>query len=360
MKTIIKNSVLMFFLFTMVIACEKEKEQITYIRPVRVQKPIPMQEHGNNIIIPASVNELRETKLSFRVGGPLIRLNDVTGCYVKEGDIIAQLDPRDFKIAVEATEARYKLAKAEYERYKNLVEKESVSKSVFDQVETNYDLAKTDFESAKNAYLDTDIKAPFSGYINQVFVNNFEEIGPGTPIVSLLDMSQLEVNAWISLKDVTKINKNATFTCIVKHGDKDIRIPGRLKEIGNKTSISKQSLPITIVINSCDEVKLKAGMATYLEISNAEEQNSVSFKVPVASIFINNGKNWVWVYNEQSGIVTAKHVITGKVMDEGNIEIAKGLSGNEMIVTAGTQYLFDGQKVKKLEEFSKSNVGNKL
>lgn len=360
MKQFLKNSLLFFFLLTLAAACKEEKKQTQSIRPVRVQKPVRMQSAENNITLPASINELRETKLSFRVGGPLIGLNDVIGSYVKTGEVIAKLDPRDFKIAVEATESRYKLAKAEYERYKNLVAKESVSKSVFDQMETNYKLAKTDFESASNAYNDTEVRAPFSGYINQVFVNNYEEVMPGAPIISLLDISKFEVNAWISVEDVTTINNNTNFTCIVKQGEKEYRIPGKLKEIGNKTSRSKQSLPITIVINSNDELKLKAGMTTYLEMNNGGAQAASSFQVPVASVFTKDNKTWVWIFNEQSHTVSAQNVTTGKVMDDGYVEVSRGFSGNETVVTAGAHYLFEGQEVKKIEGFSKSNVGNKL
>lgn len=360
MNRIVKNSFLILCLLSVVIACKQETTQKQHVRPVKVQKPVPMQAAESIITLPASVNELRETKLSFRVGGPLIGLNDVIGSYVKEGEIIAQLDPRDFKIAVEATETRYKLAKAEYERYKNLVEKESVSKSVFDQMETNYKLAKTDFESASNAFKDTEVRAPFSGYINQVFVNNYEEVMPGAPIISLLDISKFEVNAWISVKDVASINQKTEFTCVVKQGETEVRIPGNLKELGNKTSRSKQSLPITIVINSNDEVELKAGMTTYLEINNGSSQVAKSFQVPVASVFLKDGKTCLWVLNEKSSTVSLIHISTGKVMDDGSIEISEGLSGLETVITGGAHYLFEGQQVKKMEEFSKSNVGNKL
>lgn len=353
-------NVFLLCLLSMTIACRKETKEKVLVRPVRVEKPSHTTIEESQLILPASINEIRETKLSFRVGGPLIVLNDVIGAYVRKGEVIAKLDPRDFKIAVEATQSRYELAKAEYERYTKLVKLESVSKSVYDQMETNYKLAKTDFETASNAFNDAEIKAPFSGYINKVFVNNFEEILPGSPIISLLDVSKFEVNAWISVDDARSISSQTNFTCIVTQGEKEIRIPGIIKEIGNKTSRSKQSLPITVVINSSNEIKLRAGMTTYLEITNDDLQTASSFELPTSSIFTKDNHTYVWIFNEQSSTVTAKQVLTGKVTDKGNIEITKGLSGEESVVIAGAHYLFEGQEVRKMKAVSKSNVGNKL
>lgn len=360
MKQNVKKLSLYISIIVAFIACQEKTEQAPLIRPVKVEKVGLNTFRINKLVLPASINELRETKLSFRVGGPLIKLNDVIGSHVNAGEVIAKIDPRDFIIAIEATESRYKLAKAEYERYKKLARQGSVSKSVFDQMETNYKLAKTDFESATNAMDDTELKAPFSGFINSVFANNFEEIVPGSPIVSLLDMSKFEVNAWVSVKDAALINQQTKFTCIVKQGKSDVRISGKLKEIGNKTSLSKQALPISIVINASKNFKLRAGMASYLEIEHKRSQSDSTIQVPLTSIFRKDNKTKLWVYNKNSGTVSARLVNTGKVMDHGSIEIINGLSSDETIVSAGANYLFEGQKVKKMEGLSKSNIGNKL
>ncbi|RKD90360.1 efflux RND transporter periplasmic adaptor subunit [Mangrovibacterium diazotrophicum] len=360
MKRIAFRLALYSGLVVITMACQNTEKSVAPVRPVKVEKIESKAVDGEKLVLPASVNEFQETKLSFRVGGPLIKLNDVIGSYVQAGEVIAQIDPRDFKIAFDATESRYKLAKAEFERYKSLAEQGSVSKSVFDQTETSYKLAKNNYESAKNALEDTELKAPFSGYINGVFANNFEEVVPGAPIISLLDMSKYEVNAWISLKDAALINPETEFYCVVTKGGKEYRIPGRLKEIGNKTSVSKQALPITVVINAKKDIGLHAGMATYLEIGSRSAEPANDIYVSVSAVFTKDNQTRVWVYDEASNTVSSKEVTTGELKDNGVIEIKKGLAGNESIVTAGANYLFEGQKVKKLQAFSKSNVGNKL
>ncbi|MGD8782083.1 MAG: efflux RND transporter periplasmic adaptor subunit [Ignavibacteria bacterium] len=360
MNTKISSVFLIASLLLIITACNDADTTQDSMRPVRTAKPIQYEKGKQDITLPASINELRETKLSFRVGGPLLQLNDIKGAYVKKGELIAKIDPRDFRLAVEATKSQFELATIEYERYKNLKETETVSKSVYDKVETGYKLAKTNYERAVNALADVDIVAPFSGYINNVFVNNYEMVKPGQPILSLIDMSMYEVNAWISVEDAINVNENSSFICIVSLGDKKIQLSGKLKEIGTKTSFSKQSLPITVVINAPDNIKLSAGMTTFLEITNNSKNANASFTVPSTAIFTEDNEPYVWVYDKNTSTVSACKVTTGSLASDNSIEIKSGITGNEDIVTAGVHYLFEGQKVKKMEQFSKSNIGNKL
>lgn len=360
MNRIVKNSLVVFSLLAVMFSCKEEVAKEKSIRSVKVEKLSSSQQIKSHISLPATVNELSDTKLSFRVGGPLVKLNDVVGSYIKRGEVIARLDQRDFEIGIEATESAFKLAEAEYERYKNLLSKKSVSKSAFDQVETQYKINRTNYESALNALKDTEIKAPFSGYINHTFVNNFEAIAPGQPIVSLLDMSKFEINGWISVADAPRVDENSIYTCIVNQGGKEYRIPGELKEIGTKTTVTKQSLPITILIDSPEDIKLRAGITTYLEISSNDAKVTSSIQVPLSSLFTRENLTYVWIFNEKTNSVSAKEVSTGKILESGKMSITRGLQGDENIVIAGVNYLYEGQKVDRLKGYSESNVGDKL
>ena len=342
------------------VACKEKTKEKVHVRSVKVFKTSINTNQDKATIVPASINEKRETKLAFRVNGPLVKLNDIIGDYVSKGQVIAKIDPRDYKIAVESTQAVYKLANAEYKRYKTLLEKESVSASTYDQMESKYTAAKTAYESAKNALEDTDLKAPFSGYISDVYVNNFEEVNPGQAIVSFIDLSKFEVKAWISLEDLSKINDNTQYACLIDLGNKKIRVPGKLKEVGHKTSMSKQSYPLSILIDAPENVKLRAGMTTHLEIIDSEVSLLTSMQIPISCVFSKENKTCVWLFNESTNTVSSKEVQRGDIVGDDMIQIQKGLSGGENIVSSGVNFLSEGAKVKKYKGFSKTNIGNKL
>lgn len=355
-KNVIMLSVSLLILLA---GCGETKQVQKPVRSVKIQKVGLDEACNGKIVLPASVSELKEVNLAFRVGGPLVELNNTVGSYVKKGDVIAKIDSRDFKIAVESAQTQYLHAKAEYERYKNLLAKNSASKSLFDQMEANYKLSKIAFESARNALNDTEIKAPFSGYINIAFVENFEKINPGAPIVSLLDLSSFEVNAWISAHDMNHINSKTEFVCVVKNG-KYHRLKAKIKEIGSKSSFSKQSYPITVVVEVPSDFKLRAGMTAKLEISNNIIQDKSKITIPVVSVFSKEEKTFVWIFNEKTSKVSLREVKLGSIVSDHNIEILEGLNNNESIVTAGVHYLQEGQEVKKMIAFTDSNIGNQL
>ena len=356
----LRNACCLLIILLNVVSCKEEAKKKTYLRSVRVIETKLSSEQNNNTVVPASIHEKRETKLAFRVKGPLVKLNDIIGDFVSKGDVIAKIDPRDYKIALEATQASYKLASAEYDRYETLLEQESVAESTFDQIESNYTSAKTAYESAKNALNDTDLRAPFAGYINNTFVNNYEEVNPGQGIVSLIDLSKFEVKASISLEDLSKIKEGTKFNCLVERSGEKLRLPGRLKEIGHKTSSSKQSYPISILIDVPENIKLRAGVTAYLEICESNTDSNSFLQVPISCVFSKKDKTLVWIYNEKTEQVSAKEVRKGQILSDDMILIEKGLKGGEFIVKTGVHFLSEGQKVKKLEAFSKTNIGNKL
>jgi hypothetical protein len=85
----------------------------------------------------------KETELSFRVGGPIDRFEVYAGNYYHRGDIIAEIDSRDFRIRKERAEAIYHQAKAEFERIKVLYEKNNLSASAYEKARAEYTFAKT-------------------------------------------------------------------------------------------------------------------------------------------------------------------------------------------------------------------------
>ena len=85
----------------------------------------------------------RTSELSFRVGGPIDRFDVYAGNRYQQGSIIAEIDPRDFRIRKERAEAIYHQAKAEFERIQKLYGKGNVSASTYEKAKADYITAKT-------------------------------------------------------------------------------------------------------------------------------------------------------------------------------------------------------------------------
>lgn len=98
---------------------EKRTDESIRIKVAEVEMSVPSSEREFSFIS----KPFKETELSFRVGGPIDRFEVYAGNYYQRGDIIAEIDSRDFRIRKERAEAIYNQAKAEFERIRVLYEK---------------------------------------------------------------------------------------------------------------------------------------------------------------------------------------------------------------------------------------------
>lgn len=116
----------------------------------KTNEPVRVKVAEAAIHVPSAEREFsfiskpfKETELSFRVGGPIDRFEVYAGNYYHRGDIIAEIDSRDFRIRKERAEAIYHQAKAEFERIKVLYEKNNLSASAYEKARAEYTFAKT-------------------------------------------------------------------------------------------------------------------------------------------------------------------------------------------------------------------------
>ena len=106
--------------------------------------------------------------LAFKMSGPLISLNVDEGQKVRTGQIVAEIDPLDFKWEYEAKKASFQTAEAQLQRAKKLLSKQAISKQEYESTEASYSNAKAAFEYAQNTLNQTKLRAPFDGFIQKL------------------------------------------------------------------------------------------------------------------------------------------------------------------------------------------------
>jgi RND family efflux transporter MFP subunit len=135
--------------------CSKEEEPVVkVIRPAKIMT-IEQSTKAEMFKFPGKVQALDRVELSFEVSGKLIELAVNEGQRVKKGDLIARIDPSDYQSKLEAQQAKVNQAKAELDRYTNLLKERVVAKSTFDVKKRNYEVALSEMQIARKAYNDT-------------------------------------------------------------------------------------------------------------------------------------------------------------------------------------------------------------
>jgi RND family efflux transporter MFP subunit len=207
----------------------------------------------------------------------------------------------------------------------------------------------TDLKAAQNALDDTQLRAPFDGYVSRRYVENFENVRAGMPIVSYLDLSSVEVDTAVPEDLVIRRAFIHAIHCTLEAYPQQ-RFTATVKEIGRKTDSANQSYPLTVTLDIPEGLVVEPGMAATLQVSlrsTYEPQNG--FLLPAGALFADpDGRSCVWRLDVAQMKVVKTPVTTGRLSKD-TIHILSGLEIGDRVVTAGARFLREGQQVRLLQ-----------
>ena len=346
---------LVIFAVVLVCSCgrgEEKEPPKEVVRPVKLFS-VSSEVETDTRELPGRVRASKRADLAFQVSGPLTQLPVGEGGFVKKGALVAQILPRDFKTALATAKANELEAMHQYNRYKDLYIKKQVSKSDFDKAKRGYDVAKSDVETAGNALKDTSLKAPFAGVIAKRYVENFQEVRAKDPIVSLQDVSELEIV--VDVPEVSMVNVRGQAKGTVVAQVEFTALPGMkydltLKEFSTEADPQTQTYRVVLALPAPKEATILPGMTAKVmgKKGTKMDASEKGFFVPVNAVFSDEaGNEFVWVVDPDTMAVDKRVVGVGRVSG-GNISVLEGLEPGNIIVTAGVNYLRPGMKVREL------------
>jgi len=215
--------------------------------PVRPVRAVLLQQTAGveTREFPAVVQPARETPVSFRVGGPILRMAVAQGDRIAAGDPIAVLDPRDYEIARAAAAARAAELQARLERIRGMYEDGNAARADLDRVQAGRDMAAAELEAAENALRDTRLLAPFAGVVGLELAEEGQIVKAGQPVATLMDEAGWEVRAGIPEGLMVSAADFSDFgVSLDSHPGREF--PARLKELGDRPGAGLQSYPLVV------------------------------------------------------------------------------------------------------------------
>lgn len=319
------------------------------VRPVKAMKIVDFAGMVGRTF-PGRAKATQEVDLAFEVDGTLAKRPVNIGDTVDQGELIAQLDQRRFLAELKAAEAQVTKDKANFERAEELIERDFISKTQYDELEARLAIAESNLDLAQKALADSVIEAPFAGVIANLFVDNYTAVKPKQPVARLLDASRIEFVVNIPEQFISMArrvhNLRVRFDAFA-----DVEIPAEIKEIGSEATQATRTYPVTLIMDQPDGVQILPGMAGVATGEGVEEASGgTSVDVPVTAVFSpdGNGESYVWVIDENNMTVSRRPVVVESLANTG-ITLSEGLQPGEWIAIAGVHYLEDGQKVRILD-----------
>lgn len=344
---------------------EEEPPKKSIVRPVKAIKVTDSSEIGRRKF-PGRAKATQELELSFRVDGPLIARPVDVGSVVKEGDVVARIDPRDYEVNLRNVEGQLDESKAalaraqsEYERELRIFQRDpgATSETAVVRKREQRDVAKANIKSleasvagAKDQLNYTYLKAPFDGTVVATYVENFETVRAKQPVIRLLDDSRIEIVIQIP-ETMISLVPYATDLQVEFDPFPGRPIPAEIKEIGTEASATTRTYPVTLIMDQPEDIKILPGMAGTATGKASNEIEFTRIEIPVAATFSpdETGKTYVWVIDDATMTVHRREVQVGELTSLG-ISIVAGLERGEWIATAGVNFLKEGQQVKILDQ----------
>lgn len=303
------------------------------------------------------VKEAQSVNMAFRVGGAIMRIHVIEGQQVRKGQLVAEMDPRDYALQLSATQAEYDKAMDEINRVKALYERQSLAEADYQKAKAGELLIQAHLKRANDQMADTKLYAPFDGYIQRINYRPGELVNIGMPVASIINVEQYHVGIEIPASLFVLRDRFEHVTCTPTIGNAE---PLALETIGHEVMANSNRLyPMTFRLNPRANRSIVPGMEVKVQVAYRPEAEQ-RMSVPADAVFNADGQAYVWVFNQADSTITRKPVSPDRMAADGQIIINDGLSGNEQIITAGVHSLSDGLKVLPIAPKTATNVGGLL
>jgi multidrug efflux system membrane fusion protein len=327
-------------------------------RPARVME-IAYQQRSQALVLAGTVVPRIESTLGFRVAGKIVARTVDVGAIVKPGDLIAQLDPADYRLAVDnaraalaSADADYTRAKADHERYLNLRGSGAFTPQTLEQrlslaatTLAKVEQARSQLSSAENNLAYTELRADAPGVVTAVQAEVGQVMTQGQGVVRVARTDELEILVGVPEHRLKAVRK-ADAARFELWSDPGHRHAARLRELSPSADPMTRTYPARFSVIDPPEF---IGLGMTATLSFERPDGAPVAEVPLSAIFQRGTQPAVWVVDRQSGSVALRPVTIARWRDD-TAAIASGVKDGEIIATAGVHKLEAGQKVKPVQQ----------
>ena len=337
----------------LLVACSKPAPPEVPIRAVKVVT-VGMDSFNSSAEFAGEVRPRVESRLGFRVAGKIVRRQAELGKHVQAGDVLAQLDPQDYKLAAQAASAQTAvaltnrdLALADFKRFKSLKDQNFISgaelerrEAVLKASQAQLDQAQAQLAGQGNQSAYTTLVADASGVITSIEAEPGQVVAAGTPVVRIAQDGPRDVIFAVPEDKVGLIKLGSVAD--VRMWSSSTQYKGVVREVAASADPVTRTFAVKVSLGSKDSPPLGTTVSV---IARALDRSSVQVVKLPTSAFRQDGQNSsVWVLDTATMTVKLQTVVIATA-DGNDVVVASGLQPGMQVVVAGVHVLSPGQKV---------------
>lgn len=341
----------------LVTGCGASQAPEPEIRPVRTITVMSGAARESNTYT-AEIRPRYESDLSFQVGGKIIARPVDAGAEVKRGTMLARLDERDQRVALEAArsaviaaQAELARARSDEARYRDLLERGLTTQATYLAQQTATKTAQSRLEQATSerqlheqqlAY--TTLRADADGVITRVYAEIGSVVAAGQRVVSLAQPSELEAVFDVSEGRVADLRGNPTVQIAVP-SIKSPTLMGRVREVSPSADPVTRTYQVKTSIFE-PPAALQLGMTATVTMPRFAATPLTA--IPSTALFQKDDSPAIWIVKDDQTLELRPVRVERYESDQ--VLIAEGVNTGDRVVTAGVHKLAAGQKVRLLGE----------
>jgi RND family efflux transporter MFP subunit len=294
--------------------------------------------------IQGNVNTKENILVQPEFGGTLTALNVKAGQRVSKGQILGKVDDAGMSQQLASIENQYALAKTTFERQKNLWDKKIGSEIQFLQAQAQMISAQKSVAQMRAQVAKTVIRAPFSGTIDEVFVERGQVVAPSPQgLMRIVNLSNMYVSTTVPETYIGKLKVGTVVDVFLTSLGKTYK--GKVRQVANFINPSNRSFGIEVSVPNPDNL-LRPNQVAKLKIIDYTVNNAI---IVPTNVVQEDGEHNKFVFIATN--VTGKKGVAKKVLvkvgksSDNVTEILSGLTENDVIVTEGANTIADGMKL---------------
>ncbi len=343
----------------LLIGCGEDAAVVSAPRPALVVQP---QATGASAAsYPGEVRARLEPQLAFRMPGKVSKRLVEEGERVKANQPLAELDPQDVRLQVQASRAQLAAAQAnlalvtaERERAQKLLDRQMVSHSLYDNAQNLYhagqarlNQARAELEVAGNQVEYAVLRAPQDGVVAKRLVEVGQVVAAGQTVFSLAVDGEREVQIGLPEQQFAQVAVGQPVTVeLWSHPGQ--RYEGRIRELSPSADPHSRTFAARIAFTGRD-TPAQLGQSAQVFLAPATQ---TTLSLPLSALNAEAGQRYVWRVNSDSRLQRVDVRVGPYGSDR--VPVLEGIAATDWIVAAGGHVLRDGQQVRPVDRSNRT------
>jgi membrane fusion protein, multidrug efflux system len=337
-------------------ACHKEEKAASQaIRPVRTVT-VELQEGGEKVSLTGEIQPRYQADLGFRVNGKILERPVDVGTEVKKDQLLARLDPQQYRQEFEVAKAEVAKADAEVTRSQaqeyrqsELLKNGHTTQVAYDQALKTFKTAQAEADATRARQVQasenlgyTDLRADNDGVISAIGADPGQVVSAGQMVVRLAQPGEREAVFNIAEGAFKKRPTDPTVTVHLV-SNPEVETAGKVRYVSPQADPATRTYTVRVSLPDAPaQMRLGANVVGTVTLDQGQ-----TVSIPGSALFQKDGKPAVWLV-EKDSTVQLKPITVQRYQGD-SVVVGDGLAQEDVVVTAGVQKLLPGQKVALMD-----------